>query len=94
MCIRDSSKTVREFLEKNYKKDEPPASEQDCVKLAIKSLLEVVQTGARNIEITVVKPNSIIANLTTEEISTYVDEIEAEKQLDLDKKKQQDHDQQ
>lgn len=92
--IGRNSKTVREFLEKNYKKDEPPASEQDCVKLAIKSLLEVVQTGARNIEITVVKPNSIIANLTTEEISTYVDEIEAEKQLDLDKKKQQDHDQQ
>lgn len=44
-AIGRSSKTVREFLEKNYKED---MSQEDAVKLAIKSLLEVVQTGAKS----------------------------------------------
>ncbi|WFD34542.1 proteasome endopeptidase complex [Malassezia cuniculi] len=48
--IGRSSKTVREFLEKNYKDN---MSEDESIKLAIKSLLEVVQTGAKNIEIVV-----------------------------------------
>ncbi len=41
---------VREFLEKNYKDD---MTREETVKLTVKSLLEVVQTGAKNIEITV-----------------------------------------
>ena len=41
---------MREFLEKNYNED---MEENDTVKLTIKSLLEVVQTGAKNIEIVV-----------------------------------------
>jgi hypothetical protein len=49
-AIGRSSKTVREFLEKNYKAD---ASESDTIKLAVKSLLEVVQTGAKNIDLAV-----------------------------------------
>jgi 20S proteasome subunit alpha 4 len=49
-AIGRSSKTVREFLEKNYNED---MEEKDTVKLTIKSLLEVVQTGAKNIEIVV-----------------------------------------
>lgn len=53
--IGRSSKTVREFLEKNYVED---ASENDSIKLTIKSLLEVVQTGAKNIEIAVMGPDS------------------------------------
>ena len=49
-AIGRSSKTVREFLEKNYKDE---ASESDTIKLAVKSLLEVVQTGAKNIDLAV-----------------------------------------
>lgn len=41
---------MREFLEKNYKDE---ASESDTIKLAVKSLLEVVQTGAKNIDLAV-----------------------------------------
>lgn len=41
---------MREFLEKNYKED---ASTADTIKLAVKSLLEVVQTGAKNIDMAV-----------------------------------------
>lgn len=78
--IGRNSKTVREFLEKNYERDQPPETVDDCVKLTIKSLLEVVQTGAKNIEVTVVKPNDEIIALTTEEIGKYVEDIEAEKQ--------------
>lgn len=55
--IGRSSKTVREFLEKNYKED---MSKQETIKLAIKSLLEVVQTGAKNIEIAIMGSDSII----------------------------------
>ena len=41
---------MSEFLEKNYKED---MTRDETIKLTVKSLLEVVQTGARNIEITV-----------------------------------------
>ena len=41
---------MREFLEKNHKDD---MTRDESVKLTIKSLLEVVQTGAKNIEISV-----------------------------------------
>ena len=49
-AIGRSSKTVREFLEKNYQDD---MSREETIKLTVKSLLEVVQTGAKNIEISV-----------------------------------------
>lgn len=51
-AIGRSSKTVREFLEKNHKDE---MSREETIKLAVKSLLEVVQTGAKNIEITVME---------------------------------------
>ena len=51
-AVGRSSKTVREFLEKNHKDD---MSRADTIKLTVKSLLEVVQTGAKNIEITVME---------------------------------------
>ena len=51
-AVGRSSKTVREFLEKNHKDDMDRA---DTIKLTVKSLLEVVQTGAKNIEITVME---------------------------------------
>lgn len=51
-AIGRSSKTVREFLEKNYKDD---MTREESIKLTVKSLLEVVQTGAKNIEISVME---------------------------------------
>jgi hypothetical protein len=93
-AIGRSSKTVREFLEKNHKDD---MSREESIKLAIKSLLEVVQTGAKNIEITVMErygevtvssrfvyPRSMVLinsqNLTLSEIETIVSDIEKEKE--------------
>lgn len=43
---------MREFLEKNHKDD---LTREESIKLTVKSLLEVVQTGAKNIEISVME---------------------------------------
>ncbi|CAK7892110.1 proteasome subunit alpha type-4 [[Candida] anglica] len=83
-AIGRSSKTVREFLEKNYSED---LTDEQTIKLTIKSLLEVVQTGAKNIEISVLKSGNRIQKLTVDEIKKYVDEIEAEKEAEAEKKK-------
>lgn len=56
-AIGRSSKTVREFLERNYKDD---MNREETIKLAVKSLLEVVQTGAKNIEIAIMAPGKPI----------------------------------
>lgn len=52
-AIGRSSKTVREFLERNYKEE---MDREETIKLTVKSLLEVVQTGAKNIEIAIMEP--------------------------------------
>ncbi|CAG8650785.1 31774_t:CDS:2, partial [Racocetra persica] len=56
-AIGRSSKTVREFLEKNYKEG---LTKDETIKLTVKSLLEVVQTGAKNIEIALMTDDSVI----------------------------------
>lgn len=83
-AIGRSSKTVREFLEKNY---EEGMDDEKTIKLTIKSLLEVVQTGAKNIEVSVLKPGDTIEKLSVEDIKKYVEEIEAEKEAEAEKKK-------
>jgi 20S proteasome subunit alpha 4 len=83
-AIGRSSKTVREFLERNYKED---MDRDATVRLAIKSLLEVVQTGAKNIEIALVAPGKPVEMLGVEEIETFVKGIEQEKQEEAAKKK-------
>lgn len=86
--IGRSSKTVREFLEKNYELKEEELSDEETIKLTIKSLLEVVQTGAKNIEISVLRPNNKIQNLTNDEVAQVVKQIELEKEIeDAQKKK-------
>lgn len=94
-AIGRSSKTVREFLEKNHKDD---MTREESIKLAVKSLLEVVQTGAKNIEISVMEGYSKVTvsysylrfrtisdgfslqNLELSEIEAIVAEIEREKE--------------
>lgn len=83
-AIGRSSKTVREFLERNHKDD---MDREETIKLTVKSLLEVVQTGAKNIEIAIMAPNKAIEMLPVEDIESYVKSIEAEKQEEAAKKK-------
>lgn len=83
-AVGRSSKTVREFLEKNYKEDQ---SRDDTIRLTIKSLLEVVQTGAKNIEITVMESYGKITELKNEEIEEIVKSIKAEKEAEAERKR-------
>lgn len=57
------------------------------ISLTVKSLLEVVQTGAKNIEIAIMAPGKTLEMLPSEQIETYVKTIEAEKQEEQAKKK-------
>lgn len=82
-----NAKTVREFLEKYYKPEEVDA-EQGAVKLAIKALLEVVQSGNKNLEIAVMRKNQPLSMLKPDEIEKYVTIIEKEKEEEAEKKKQ------
>lgn len=82
-----SAKTVREFLEKYYT-DEEVATEAKTVKLAIKALLEVVQSGQKNLEIAVMRQGQPMVMLDSETIEKYVTQIEKEKEEEAEKKKQ------
>eukprot|EP00033_Pygsuia_biforma_P001205 GCRY01001368.1.p1 GENE.GCRY01001368.1~~GCRY01001368.1.p1 ORF type:complete len:248 (+),score=32.91 GCRY01001368.1:132-875(+) len=70
-----NSKSVREFLEKHYAEE---MEEQDLKKLAIRALMEVVESGSKNMELFVIKPNRPMVQLTIEEISGMIKEIEEE----------------
>lgn len=64
-------------MEKNHKDD---LSREDTIKLTVKSLLEVVQTGAKNIEISVMESYGKVTSLALSEIEAIVAEIEKEKE--------------
>lgn len=75
-AIGRSSKTVREFLERNHAAD---LDRNGTIELTIKSLLEVVQTGAKNIEIAIMAPGKEVEMLPAEEIEKMVEKINSEK---------------
>ncbi|KAH9966444.1 nucleophile aminohydrolase [Russula dissimulans] len=83
-AIGRSSKTVREFLEKNHKDD---MTRDESIKLTVKSLLEVVQTGAKNIEISVMESYGKVTNLDLAQIEAIVQEIEQEKEAEAERKR-------
>ena len=82
-----SAKTVREFLEKFYT-PETVETEEGAVKLAITALLEVVQSGQKNLEVAVMRKDQAMQMLDAETIEKYVNIIEEEKRLEAEKKKQ------
>lgn len=53
-AIGRSAKVVREFLEKHYS-EEQVATERGTIKLALKALMEVVQSGSKNMEVAVMR---------------------------------------
>lgn len=72
-----SAKTVREFLEKYYTQ-ELVETEDGAVKLAIKALLEVVQSGQKNLEVAVMRKDQPMQMLDAETIEKFVTIIEDE----------------
>jgi 20S proteasome subunit alpha 4 len=71
-----SSDTLREFLEKNHKDD---LSESDAVQLGVKALLQIVDNGAKNMEVCVMRKGGVRAFIETEALEEIVKAIEAEK---------------
>merc|ERR1711959_609729 len=72
-----SAKTIREFLEKNYKDD---CSADDAIKLAVQALMEVVESGSKNIEVAVMRNGKKLEVLPEEEVETVCKAIDEEKQ--------------
>lgn len=75
---------MREFLERNHQDE---MDREQTIQLTIKSLLEVVQTGAKNIEVAIMSPGQSIEMLPDDQIEAYVKSIETEKQEEAAKKK-------
>jgi len=80
-----NSKTVKEFLEKNYV-DESVSTPEGTLKLAIKALLEVVESGSKNIEIAVLERNKELRLVEDKELEDIVKQIEKEKEAEGEKK--------
>jgi len=88
-------KPVREYLEEHYK-DETIADEAAVLKLVVKALSQVVQSGAQNIEIAVLKPvvgrpgmceQRILPVDQVEDLLKQVEAESAEAEAESDKKK-------
>jgi len=56
-AVGRNSKTLREFLEKHYEEN---LKEDEAVDLALKTLLEVVESGANSIELMVLKKGAAL----------------------------------
>jgi len=90
LAIGRNAKTVREFLEENYEESmakEEKGDEDAAIKLACKALLEVVESGAKNIEIAYMKPGDPLKMLPQERVAELCKAIEAEKEAEKKKKK-------
>ena len=72
-----NAKSLREFLEKQYTAD---LDETAAVKLAATALLEVVDSGAKTMEICVVRAGGVKEMLSEATIESVVAGIEAEQQ--------------
>lgn len=71
-----NAKSLREFFEKNY---EDGMGEERCVRLAVQALLEVVDSGAKNMEVCVVKADGRRI-MTEEDVDVVVKDIEREEE--------------
>ena len=80
-----NSKSLREFLEKQYQDlKEDDLTEEKCVRLAVQALLEVVDSGAKTMQVCVVRQGGLKEMLKESDIQAHVDDIEAN--MDEDRK--------
>uniref|UniRef100_A0A7N1A313 Proteasome alpha-type subunits domain-containing protein n=1 Tax=Kalanchoe fedtschenkoi TaxID=63787 RepID=A0A7N1A313_KALFE len=75
VCYWKKFFSIREFLEKNYKE----TSGQETMKLAVRALLEVVESGGKNIDVAVMSKEHGLQQMDEAEIDALVAETEAEK---------------
>lgn len=70
-----NSKPMTEFLEKEWAEGQ---TESDSLKLTVKTLLEVVDSGTKNMEIVVVRKDQPTQTLDDDALTAVVNEVEAE----------------
>lgn len=70
-----NAKSLREFLEKNYEED---MSEEKAVRLAVQALLEVVDSGAKNMEVCVIRAGGVKSTMEEKDVDLIVQSIEEE----------------
>lgn len=75
-AIGRSSNVILEFLERNW---QPNLAQEEAVMLACKALLEVVQSGAKNVDICILTAAEGMRHLTVQEIEGLISTIEREK---------------
>jgi len=76
-AIGRNSKTVREFLEKNYTED-AVATNEGTIKLTVKALMEVIESG-KNLEVAVMERGTGLRILEDADIEAIVNQVELEK---------------
>jgi 20S proteasome subunit alpha 4 len=72
-----NAKSLREFLEKQYTAN---MTEAQCIRLAVLALLEVVDSGAKTMELCIIREGGKKEMLSEETIQSTIQEIEAEQQ--------------
>lgn len=70
-----NEKAVNEYLEKNWA---AAMTEEDSVRTTIKALLEVVDSGAKNMEIAIMRKGEAVSMMSEEQLTTIIADIERE----------------
>jgi len=79
-AIGRNSKTVREYLEKHY--EEEKMDEKAAIRLTVQALLEVVESGSKNIQIYIMRQGgSGTEQLPDAQITELVNQLNEEKEL-------------
>lgn len=76
-AVGRSSKNLREFLEKNFEED---MAEENAIRLAIKTLMEIVESGSKNIEVVVVGESGMVSEIPDDQVEQVCKAIEIEKE--------------
>lgn len=70
-----NEKAVKEFLEKNWTQG---LEENEAVRLAVKALLEVVDSGSKNMEVAIMRRGSAVVMMPEETLAAVISDIERE----------------
>lgn len=70
-----NEKAVNEFLEKNWAED---MAEEECVRTTIKALLEVVDSGAKNMEVAIMRRGEVVHMVKEADLELVIADIEKE----------------
>ena len=80
-AVGRNSKSLLELLEKQYRDG---CSEEDALRLAVRALLEVVESGAKSIEIGVMRKGKAMEMVAADKIEAVVAALEREKEENKD----------